>query len=136
MFQEDDYILSLSTQGGTALLENNVSFSQFPQDLPNNPDVLNFSSQLFEDFLDDSLLLQFDDGDVLDFDDGLYKFFNSPMLDSIIKKEYTLDSLNVNSLAEVTYNGTFTAVRSFNRFWNIHEFHEQVDPQLFALRYF
>ena len=68
------------------LQENNVSFSQFPEDLPNNPDVLNFSSQLFEDFLDDSLLLQFDNGDVLDFDDGLDKFFNSPMLDSLVKK--------------------------------------------------
>ena len=119
----------------TALQENNVSFSQFPEASPNNADVLNFSSQLFEDFLDDSLLLQFDNGDVLDFDDGLDKFFNSPMLDSLIKKECTLDSLNVNSLAEGTYNGTFTAVRSFNRFWNTHEFDEQVDSQLFALRY-
>ena len=57
------------------------------------------------------------------------------MLDSLVKKECTLDSLNVNSLAEGTYNGTFTTVRSFNRFWNTHEFDEQVDTQLFALRY-
>ena len=82
MFQEDDYILSLSTQGGTTLEENNVSFTQFPELFTTNADVLNFSSQMFEDFIDDPELLQFDDGGVLDFDDGLDSIFNSPMLDS------------------------------------------------------
>ena len=86
MFQEDDYILSLSTQGGTTLQENNVSFTNFPEDLPNNPDVLNFSSQLFEDFLDDPLLLQFDDGDVLDFDDGLISFLTLRCLIHSLKR--------------------------------------------------
>ena len=134
MFQEDDYILSLSTQGGTTLEENNVSFTQFPDLFTTNADVLNFSSQMFEDFIDDPELLQFDDGGVLDFDDGLDSIFNSPMLDSLIKKECTLDSLNVNSKAEGTYNTTFTAVRSLNRFWNTHEFDAQVDPLLFSLK--
>ena len=112
-----------------------MPFTQFAEDLPNNADVLNFSSKLFEDFLDDPLLLQFDHGDMLDFDAGVDKCFNTLMPDSLIKKECTFDSLNVNSLAEGTYNGTFTAVRSFSRFWNKHEFDEQVDPQLFASRY-
>ena len=134
MFQEDDYILSLSTQGRTTLEENNVSFTQFPELFTTNADVLNFSSQMFEDFIDDPELLQFDDGGVLDFDDGLDSIFNSPMLDSLIKKECTLDSLNVNSKSEGTYNTTFTAVRSLNRFWNTHKFDAQVDPLLFSLK--
>ena len=67
MFQEDDYILSLSTQGGTTLEENNVPFTQFPELFTTNTDVLNFSSQMFEDFIDDPEFLQ----------------FNSPMLDKL-----------------------------------------------------
>ena len=57
------------------------------------------------------------------------------MLGSLIEKECTLDSLNVNPKAEGKFNTTLMAVRSFNRFWNTHKFSQQIDAQLFAVRY-
>ena len=85
-FQEDDCILSLSTQGGTTLQEDNVSFTQYPELLPTNVDMLNFSTQIFDDFFDQELLHQFDDGGGLEFDDGLDKIFNSRCLILSLKR--------------------------------------------------
>ena len=71
----------------------------------------------------------------MEFDDRLDKIFNFPMLDCLIEKECTLNSLNVNPKAESTCNTTLPAVHSFNRFWNTREFWQQIGYQLFTVRY-
>ena len=144
MFGEDDFILSLSTQDldGTRLAEENVTFSQpaAPVFSQESFDVFDFPTQMFEEFVDDGIfeMFGFDDEGILDFvDDSIDMFsgYESALLETLINKECTLDDLNVNAKGEGTYRGTFTAVRSLNRFWNDHPFNPDCEPTLCTLRY-
>ena len=81
MFGEDDFILSLSTQDGTRLAEENVTFSQpaAPVFSQESFDVFDFPTQMFEEFVDDGILemFGFDDEGILDFvDDSIDMFSN------------------------------------------------------------
>ena len=107
MFGEDDFILSLSTQDGTRLAEENVTFSQpaAPVFSQESFDVFDFPTQMFEEFVDDGILemFGFDDEGILDFvDDSIDMFsgYESALLETLINKECTLDDLNVNAKGE------------------------------------
>ena len=67
MFEEEDFILSISTQDGIPIPEDNVTFSQQAYD--KDTALFDFDTQIFEDFLDDSLYFQFEDDAILDFTD-------------------------------------------------------------------
>ena len=133
MFEEEDFILSISTQDGIPIPEDNVTFSQ--QEYDKDTALFDFDTQIFEDFLDDSSYFQFEDDAILDFTDENDPCYDSPLLHNLINKECTLDDLNVNAKAVGTYEGTYTAVRSFNRFWRNHPYDVQTEPSLCAIQY-
>ena len=91
--------MSISTQDGTRLAEENVTFSQ-PAAAPvfsqESFDVFDFPTQMFEEFVDDGILemFGFDDEGILDFvDDSIDMFsgYESALLETLINKECTLD---------------------------------------------
>jgi hypothetical protein len=63
-----------------------------------------------------------------------FEEFDSRLLKAMIQKECSLDDLKVKPKAEKTYKGTFTAVRSFNRFWATHPFNPLTEDLVCQLR--
>ena len=58
----------------------------------------------------------------------------APLLQKLCDNFGKLDSLNAKPSADSTYENMITATRSFNDFWNNHEFNKEKDPLLYALR--
>ena len=122
-FDEDDFILSFSTQGGIPL--DNWDTQTFSQQLPfiNSPDVVVSASpkgatcpapQVATEAINDS--------------------FDSELLHELINKECKLDNLRVRVKADKTLDGTHTAVRSFNRFWATNPFDPVTDESVYSLK--
>ena len=59
MIEEQDFIISISSQDGNPLPEENVTFSQ--QEYDKDTALFDFDTQIFEDFLDDPSYFQCED---------------------------------------------------------------------------
>jgi len=139
-FDEDDFILSFSTQGGLPLDNWDTQIcTDFSEELPLDSQAFvsdvnsHLNSTAFQDdsksfdsaLLDEIRHLKDDDKD---------ESFDSELLCELIEKECTLDNLKIRIKADKTFDGTHTAVRSFNRFWATTFFNPDTEKSIHQLK--
>ena len=146
-FDEDDFVLSMSTQGGIPLCDTQLCIDLCP---PSPLDTIGDSlcdSQVLLHVVNtrtrSPLVLASASPEVVrdvktNFEavvsDVKDNNFDSELLQQLIDKECTVDDLLCNPRSEKTYNSTFTAIRSFNRFWATHHFNSTTESSVLSLK--